>query len=307
MTNEDHKTNFAIDREKCEITAVRLFDAPRQMVWAAMTDPTLIPLWWGPKAYATFVEQFDLHPGGTWRFIQRDAAGKEFAFHGVTQEVVPFERIVQTFNFEGMPPGHALVQTMVFEDQDGKTRLTQTAKYLNLQDLDGMVQAGMESGLRESFGRLAELARAKKELTITRVFDAPRQMVWAAWTDPAIFAKWWGPSLFTTPVVELDVRPGGAIYIVMQDPAGGKYPMRGFFKEVKAPERIVFSSFVSFSGDDAAPDIENLNTVIFEKMDGKTRLTLQVQVVKSTPAAEGPLSGQEMGWRQSIGKLARLL
>lgn len=297
-----------IDKQKLTITVERVFDAPRMMVWAATTDPSLIRLWWGPKAYETIVEKFDLKPEGEWRIIHRDADGKEFGFHGVTREVVLFDRVVQTFNYEGIPAGHELVQTMVLEEMDGgkKTKLTQVAQYQNIQDLEGMVASGMEKGLTESFDRLAELTRAKKELTLVRVFDAPREKVFRAWTDPKLVAQWWGPRLFSNPVCEIDARPGGAIVIHMQGPDGNASPMRGTFEEVKEPERIVFTSR-AFLGEGGEPDLENRNTVTFEDSGGKTKVTLRVVVLKSTPVIQAALSGMEMGWSQSFDKLGDLV
>ncbi len=145
-----------------------------------------------------------------------------------------------------------------------------------------------------------------KELTLTRVFDAPRELVFNAWTDPEIVSQWWGPHYFTNPVCELDVRPGGAIMITMRDPDEVDYPMKGIYHEVIPPERLVFTS-TAFEEAGIGPQLEVLNTITFEDLGGKTRLTLHAVVVKAGPAAEGPLSGMEAGWSQSLEKLAGIL
>ncbi len=143
---------------KPEIVMSHVFDAPRELIFRALTDPQLIPRWWGPRHLTTTVEQMDLRPGGGWRFVQRDAEGNVFAFHGVYQEIVPPERVVDTFEFEGIPPGHAVVETMTLEDLGGgKTRLTTRSVYQSIEDRDGMLQSGMEGGATESLVRLAEL------------------------------------------------------------------------------------------------------------------------------------------------------
>src|SRR5579862_776151 len=80
-----------------------------------------------------------------------------------------------------------------------------------------------------------------REYTISRVFDAPRELVWKAWTDPKQMAKWWGPKVMKTPVCEMDVRLGGAYRIVMRAPDGIDYPVKGIFREIKPPERLVFT------------------------------------------------------------------
>src|SRR4051812_37739819 len=94
-----------------EIVMERVFNAPRELVFKAMTDPKHIPQWWGPKIYTTIVDKMDVKQGGVWRYIQKDKDGSEFAFHGVYHSVEAPERVVDTFEFEGMP-GHVLMETM---------------------------------------------------------------------------------------------------------------------------------------------------------------------------------------------------
>lgn len=145
-----------------------------------------------------------------------------------------------------------------------------------------------------------------RELVITRILDAPRELVFKAWTDPEHVARWWGPQNFTNPVCELDVRPGGALRIDMRGPDGTVYPGGGMFHEVVPPERLVFTTD-GLADELGNPQLEVLNTVTFEDQGGKTRLTLRAVVVKSTPAADGSLAGMEVGWSQSLDKLARSL
>lgn len=139
-----------------EIVMTRVFDAPRELVFKAFTDPNLIPQWWGPKRFTTTIDKLDLKPNGVWRFVQHDADGNEYAFNGVFREIVPPERIVQTFEFEGMP-GHVSLQTATFEEHDGKTTLTITVLFDSVEDRDGMLNSDMESGAAEGYDRLAEL------------------------------------------------------------------------------------------------------------------------------------------------------
>jgi len=134
----------------------RVFDAPRALVFKACTDPNAIPRWWGPSRYETTVDTMDVRPGGVWRFVSRGADGAEFAFNGVYREIVPPERIVQTFEFEGMP-GHISVDTMTLEEHDGKTTLTSTSLFDSVEDRDGMLHSGMEDGAAETYDRLENL------------------------------------------------------------------------------------------------------------------------------------------------------
>ena len=144
-----------------EIVLTRVFDAPRELVWKACTDPEAIPRWWGPRRHTTRVDKMDVRPGGAWRFVSRDAGGNEFAFHGEYREVVPPERIVQTFEFEGMP-GHVSVETMTLVEHQGKTTLTTRSVFDSVEDRDGMLQSGMEAGVRETYDRLAEYLETLK-------------------------------------------------------------------------------------------------------------------------------------------------
>lgn len=143
---------------KHDIVITRSFNAPRDLVFKAHIDPDAIPRWWGPEKYTTTVDRLDPVDGGGWRYVQEDPDGNVFAFRGVFHEVKTPERIIQTFEFELMP-GHVLLETMVMEEQDGRTFTTATSVFQSVEDRDGMLQTGMEEGLRESHGRLDELLK----------------------------------------------------------------------------------------------------------------------------------------------------
>ena len=153
---KDSRTKFTAEPGKQEIVITRIFDAPREKVFKASMDPKLIPQWWGPKRFTTKVDKMDVRPGGVWRFVHRDAEGNEYAFHGVYHEIVPNERVVDTFEFEGMP-GHVSLETMTLEEQDGRTLLTTRSVFQSVEDRDGMVGSDMEEGVAETMDRLAAL------------------------------------------------------------------------------------------------------------------------------------------------------
>ncbi len=141
-----------------------------------------------------------------------------------------------------------------------------------------------------------------RELMLTRVFDAPRELVFRAWTDPEQFRRWFGPKRFTNPVCELDVRVGGALRIQMRGPDGTLYPpMIGVFEEVTEPERLVFRGAVL--DEKGEPLFEVRNTAIFEDQGGKTRLTLHARVLKANPGSEKHLAGMEQGWAETLERL----
>jgi uncharacterized protein YndB with AHSA1/START domain len=150
------KTNLIAEPGKQEIVITRVFDAPRDILFKIMTDPKLIPQWWGPGYLTTTVDKMDVKFGGVWRYVQRNQDGNEFSFKGVYHECVSPERLVYTFEFEGLP-GHIFLETVTLEEQNGKTKLTDTSVFQTVDDRDGMLKSGMESGATESMDRLEEI------------------------------------------------------------------------------------------------------------------------------------------------------
>jgi uncharacterized protein YndB with AHSA1/START domain len=157
------KNNLVVTPEELAMTMTRIFDAPRERVWKVCTDPALIPQWWGPRYLTTVVDKMEVKEGGLWRYIQKDAEGNEYAFNGVYKEVIPPERITYTFEYEPMA-GHISTETITFTElPDGKTQLTARTVFDSLEDLNGMLQSGMEEGSVETWDRLEELV-AKPEV-----------------------------------------------------------------------------------------------------------------------------------------------
>lgn len=158
MTSDQQQAPAAIlttptDRE---IHVERVFDAPRDQVFAVFTDPKLIPEWWGPRDTTTVVDHMDVRPGGSWRFVIRNADDSETAFRGTYREITPPERIVQTFEWEDMP-GHVSVETATFEELGDRTKVTTTSLFHTTEERDGMLESGMERGMNETYARLDEL------------------------------------------------------------------------------------------------------------------------------------------------------
>jgi uncharacterized protein YndB with AHSA1/START domain len=139
-----------------EFRVERVFDAPRDRVFATLTDPDLIPEWWGPRGMTTIVEEMDPERGGRWCFLMRDADGGETRFRGTYREVTPPERIVQTFEWSGMP-GHVSVETATLEDLGEQTRLVSVSVFHRTEERDGMLDSGMEGGMNETYERLDEV------------------------------------------------------------------------------------------------------------------------------------------------------
>ena len=155
------KTKIIAEPGKQDIVIIREFDAPREIVFKAFTDPKLYVQWLGPRELTLTLETFEPKSGGSWRYIQKDPEGNEFAFHGVNHEVLAPKRIIGTFEFEGLPEGgHVILETSRFETLPGdRTKLTSQSVFQSVEDREGMLQSGMEEGVNDSYDRLDELLK----------------------------------------------------------------------------------------------------------------------------------------------------
>jgi uncharacterized protein YndB with AHSA1/START domain len=158
QASKELKVTTPSDRE---IVMTRVFDAPRELVFEAHSSCEHMTHWWGPRGYEFTDCEIDFRPGGAWRVVHRGPDGEEYGFHGEYREIVRPERIVWTFEFEGMP-GHVSVETMTLEEHDDKTTFTATSVYDTIEDRNGMLESGMESGAVETMERLDEYLEVLK-------------------------------------------------------------------------------------------------------------------------------------------------
>jgi uncharacterized protein YndB with AHSA1/START domain len=331
MDAENKARGEDIDAEQdATIVITRIFDAPRELVFDAWTDPKHLAEWWGPNGFSITTRAFDMQPGGTWRLVMHGPDGRDYENRIVYEEIVRPERLVYRH------PGGEDVEpvrfqtTVTFEDLGGKTRLTMRMLFPSAAERQRVAEKyrAVEGG-RQTLERLAQyvaarlnaaaaraggadmaaaaatgqsgLAFGERTVEIVRIIDAPRSLVFEAWTDRAHLTQWWGPNGFTNPVCEIDVRPGGAIHIVMRGPDGAEYPMKGVFREVARPERLVFTNIAV--DQDGNHLIDGSTTVFFEELGNKTRLTVRTHAVGRVAYAERKLAGMEVGWTQSIDRL----
>jgi len=287
-----------VDRE---IITTRVFDAPRELVFKAWSDPEHLRQWWGPKGFTNTFYEFDFRSGGVWRYVMHGPDGTDYKNESVFVEIREPERIV----FDHVS-GPRFRGTATFEDLGGKTKITFRQLFESTAvcaKIKPVAVPGNEENLDKLAKHLATLRSDRRELTITRIFNAPRALVWRAWTDPKQLARWWGPKDFINPRCEMELRPGGAIRVDMRDPDGVDHPMTGVFHEIVEPERLVFTTS-AFADEEGNPRLQVLNTVSFAERNGKTKLTLHVVVWKATPEVTAALQGMEEGWSQSLDRLA---
>jgi uncharacterized protein YndB with AHSA1/START domain len=308
------------DTSDRELVAVRLFDAPRPLVFQAWTEPDHIANWWGPRGFTTTTYTMDVRPGGVWRLCMHGPDGRDYQNKITYLEVVPPERIV--YQHGGDEPelekaSHTV--TVTFDDECGKTRMTMRMVFPSAKAMAFIVEKyGADKGLQETVDRLGEYAaslakpKAKalkvelpsdREIRLTRVFNAPRALVYEALTRPEHLARWWGPHGTTINECEMDVRPGGA-WRIKATVHGQICPMKGVFREVLPPERLVRTSIYDV---DVIREMESVETLTLTEHDGKT--TLQVLVLhQSKEARDGHVgAGLEWGAGQSYDRLEELL
>jgi len=301
--NDALSLTFPSDRET---VITRTFNAPRRLVFAAMTKPEHVRQWYGLRDHTMKVCEIDLRVGGKWRYVMQMPDGSEFAFSGEYLEIVPPERLVSTEWFEAIP-GSDYVVTATFAEQDGKTILTSHLRYQSQEHRDGHVNSGMEWGMRETFARLDEhlttMATTAREIVMTRSFDAPRELVFKAWTDPAHIDQWWGPNGCRNETYAMDVRPGGMWRFVMHAPDGTDYDNRVVYTEIVAPERLLYTHGRDIEDDPTAFQ----TTITFESQGDKTHLTIRMLFTTAAQRVETVAFGAiELG-QQTLTRFAEHL
>jgi uncharacterized protein YndB with AHSA1/START domain len=329
-----HKTRAKKPAKEHEIVITRIFDAPREEVWKAWTDPNRVKRWWGPETFTSPSCAIDLRVGGRFLFCMRSPDGKDFWTTGVYREIVSFERIVCTNCFAdkkgnvvpathyGMEGDFALemLMTVTFEEIRGKTKMTLRHRGHSGGELGRMAKLGWNG----SFDKLAEslksssgeggTARGRKdpteltlptdrEIVLMRVLDAPRERVFRAYTDPKAIPEWWGPRGFRTTVDTMDVRPGGAWRFVQVASDGTEHAFHGVYREIRPPERLVDT----FEYEGMAGHVL-VETVTFDEVrGGKTKVTVTSRF-DSEADRDGMLeSGMEWGARQTMERLEEYL
>ena len=269
------------------LVTVRVFDAPRELVYRAWTDPQQLAKWFPPEGMTSPRCEVDARVGGVFRVDMKAPAGPPFNGQvfpgpGVFREVVPNERLVFTMTPEIEPgkPMPTVVTTVRFEERAGKTRLTVEQTLPTVADFELMAKQGMREGINESLGKLAAVLSGNgtdrgvavdgRTLTLVRVFDAPRELVWTAYTDPRHVTKWLFANDWESPFAEIDLREGGAFSVGMRpaDHSHEGFTFGGTYREVVRPEKVV----------QAIGDGRVMTTTFEEVLGGGTRLTLSLEM-----------------------------
>lgn len=320
-----------------DVTITRLIDAPRELVFAMWTDPRHFARWARPEGFAEIhFDEIDMKVGGLIRVRLRTAEGSSFTSRRVLREITPPSQLAydETCEMDGIP-FHQAREVVSFTAEAGKTRLTIHARLTWVEGRPAfftkeMMREGWAQGWSGNFDKLQTcLPRATfasspgLDLVLARQVAAPREAVFAAWTDAKQLAQWWGPDTFTNPVCESDPRLGGAWNVTMRAPDGTDYPIRGVYQEIVPFERLVIAldlsghpaawhamirKFRSEHGEAAdAPEGGLVLIVTLEERNGGTWLTV---IDRFTSASERDAHrdlGAVQGWTESVERLAALL
>lgn len=277
-----------------EISLTRVFDAPRELVFAAFLDPQHISNWWGPDGFRTTTHEMDVRPGGVWRYTMHGPDGTYYTNLAQYTEVVRPERIA--YDHGGDRAEADFHTTISFEDLAGKTRVTLHTLFASAEQRRAAAEFGAIAGGQQTLARLAtQLAGqtddALDDFVLVRVFAAPRALVWKVWTDAEHLARWWGPTGLTMLSTRVDLRPGGSFHYSMQTPDGQTMWGKFVYREVSPPSKLVWvNSFSDPNGGvtrhPGAPEwpAEILNHLTFHEHAGKTTLTLRGAPINATAA-----------------------
>ncbi len=322
---ETEATNSA-DIADREIKLSRTFQAPPELVWEAFTDPRHVVNWWGPRGFSTTIEKMDVRPGGEWKHVMKGPDGALYPNHSVYTDVEK-PRLIAYKNSgrkEG-GPGAAFHASITLAPEGGGTRVTLRMVFTSTEARDKVIRDfGAVEGGKSTLERLAEhlpkMSATERDFVLTRTFNAPRERVFEAFTDPKQLAQWWGPQGFTNPVCQMDVRPGGRYRIVMRSPESVDYPIVGEYLDVVSPSRIVMTIDLRehprefFEALDALRPASEKGrpfrptmTVTFEEAFGRTTVTVSQSFDSVADRDANAKLGANVGWGQSFERLEALL
>ena len=302
-------TRTAEDRNEPEearaLSLSRLVDAPVDLVWRAWTEPEHLVKWWGPRGFVNEVDEIRIEEGGVWRFVMRGADGKDYRNRLMYDAIEPKTRIAYRIDDDGETDNPPFAAEATFEPKGDKTLLTKRIVFDSVKTREGALKFGAVEGGRSTLDKLEdELAAMKAEplsLTITRVFHAPRALVWKCWTDP-VHGVAWGPDDFEMQYLSGKPEKGAPWRMRLVPKDGGKPMLQsGVYREYDEPERLV----MTFGWENDAGEVENetLIELTFKEEDGKTTM----HFVQSGFTGEKERDGHGVGWSEAFDAMAAYL
>ena len=304
-----------------EITMSRVFNAPRDLVWRAWTEPQHVARWWGPRGFSTQIEKMDFRVGGAWQHVMVGPDGARYPNKSIFKEIVPQERIV--FSHGGgreEGPGATFTATWTFEVVDAqRTRLTGRLTFPSAEARDFVAKEfGAVVGGQQTLERLSEYLPGVqgRPFVISREFNAARDLMWQVWTQPEHFGRWFGPKGCATNLRKMDLQPGGMTHYSIEMPDGKVIWGRAVYREIARPSRLVWiNSFSDPAGGitphPLTPDpwpLQLLTEVAFTEQAGRTTVTINWLPYEATEAEwktfEAGRESMKMGWGGTLERLA---
>jgi uncharacterized protein YndB with AHSA1/START domain len=321
MTTRKQTPEANSDRE---IIMTRILHASRELVWQAWTDPQHVANWWGPRGFTTTIKKMDFRVGGAWEHVMHGPDGANYPNKSIFKEIVPLERI--TYSHGGgreEGPGASFNATWTFEAvEGGKTRLTGRLVFPSAEARDFVVKEfGAIEGGKQTLERASEYVASmqSRPFVITREFNAPRDLMWKAWTEADRFAQWFGPKGMKMSLVKFDLRPGGVTHYRIETPDGKEMWGKAVYREVVPPEKLVWINSFSDQQEgitrhpltkDRWP-LQMLTVITFAENAGKTTVTINWLPYESDEDERqvfaNNLPSMNMGWSGTLEQLGGYL
>jgi uncharacterized protein YndB with AHSA1/START domain len=306
-----------------EIHLARVYDAPVAAVWDAWTDPEQVAQWWGPRGFTITTHSKDLRPGGHWRYTMHGPDGVDYENVTNYLEVEKHKKLV--YDHGGNDESKPLFRvTVLFSESNGKTTMDMTMSLESPEAAEQTRKFVKKAGGESTWDRLAEFiekrANGKEKFVMNRTFDAPIDVMFEMWTNPDHFSKWLAPTGFEMEFIHADITSGGKSFYCMSNAAGLKMYGRAEYREVRKPNRLVYSQQFCDENENVtrhpmAPTWPEtmLTTVEFTEEDSdRTRVTITWEVVGDATPEEmetfiNGRSGMTIGWTGSFDKLEEYL
>ncbi|HYD03778.1 MAG TPA: SRPBCC domain-containing protein [Alphaproteobacteria bacterium] len=297
------------------IVIERIFDAPREQVFEAWTNPKKIKKWWAPKGYDGPIIKIDLRKGGQYHYLMTGPNNFKAWSGGTFKEIKKNEKLVVTDRFEDEKGNVIEPSTFGFNDfpkesevvikfdkiKDNKTKLSITYSPKNEKEYNAMLKTGMLEGWNSSIDKLEDVVYEDRLIVLNRVINASQDKVFKAFGDKKNIVKWWGPNGFTTTTKKMNFKVGGTWEYIMHGPDGTDYPNRMKYLEIN-PNKI---KYLHDSGKNNDPE-GFISTVEFEKQENKTNVILK-SVFPTAKQKELVIKkyGAIEGGKQTLGRLAK--
>ncbi len=306
-----------------ELKITRIYDAPVKAVWDAWTDPKQTAQWWGPRGFTLTTHSKDLRAGGNWNYTMHGPDGVDYPNVTTYFEVEKYRRLVYDHGANENQPALFRV-TVNFSELKGKTKMDMTMSLPTVEAAEETRKFIKKAGGNSTWDRLAEYldkeGSGKEKFVINRTFDVPLATMFEMWTNPKHFSKWLPPTGFQMEFIRSDIKPGGSTFYFMSNESGMKMFGRAEYKEIKSPDRIVYTQQFCDSNEKISrhpmaatwPETMLTTVTLSEEGSDQTRVTIEWEPYGNCTAEEletfiKAKAGMTMGWTGSFDKLEEYL